>query len=472
LAVTEAPFQTRRKWATLAVVGAGTFMSALDGSIVNIALPVIGRETRAPVSTLEWVALGYLITLSIGLLPCGRLGDLYGKRRIYLAGQACFGLGSLLCGLSGGIGLLVASRVVQALGGAMLLALSPAVLVEAFPVAERGRALGLQATMTYLGMSIGPALGGFLTQHFGWPSIFFINVPISLATVAASLRVIRRDGRSSSVPFDLRGTVAMALGLGGLLFALSKGPELGWASPGILASLAVAFLGWAGFLWIEAHVPAPSLDIRLFRSRVFTASTLAALLCYLNTAATSFLIPFFLIRGCGLPAQRAGLDLMMVPLGMLLLTALSGHWSDRAGPRGPTVLGMAVMAAGACLTRTLTPGVTQARVMGSLLLIGLGAGLFTAPNNSAIMGAAPRHRQGVAGAILAAARTLGYAFGVALAGLIYILDQLRHPGAPARDLVQGVLRDGMVLVGLLAIGAGGLSLFRGSGHPMSDERLT
>lgn len=248
------------KWWTLGVVGIGTFMSALDTSVINIALPSIGRQTGASISTLEWVALAYLITVSSTLLAFGRLGDLQGKRRIYMLGLAVFGMGSLFCGLSGGIGLLIGSRVIQGLGGAMLFALSPALLVAVFPPQERGRALGMQATMTYLGMSIGPGLGGFLTQHFGWPSIFFVNVPIAILMLAVSFRVLRVDARQQAQPFDLRGSVTMMVALAFLLFVLSKGLDLGWTSPGILAAGTVALLAFTFFLRTETSIPHPALD--------------------------------------------------------------------------------------------------------------------------------------------------------------------------------------------------------------------
>jgi MFS family permease len=310
-------------------------------------------------------------------------------------------------------------------------------------------------------MSIGPGLGGFLTQHFGWPSIFFINVPISLGMLLVSFRVLRRDSRSVATPFDLRGAGAMAVALATLLFALSQGPERGWSSPAVAASLVVTLLAWVVFFWTEVRTPHPALDIRLFRSKVFSASTLAAFLCYLATAATNFLMPFFLIQGCALTTQRAGMAMMMVPLGMLALTAASGHWSDRAGPRTPTVLGMLCTALGALLTRSLTPATPFGHILVVLLLIGLGAGLFTAPNNSAIMGAAPGTRQGVAGAILAAARTMGFACGVTLGGLIFTLELQRHPQWPARIMVQAGLHSGMLVVSFMALTAAALCLFRG-----------
>jgi MFS family permease len=196
---------TSGKWWTLAVVGSGTFMSALDTSVVNVALPVIGCETGASVASVEWVVLAYLIVVSSALLAFGRLADIHGQRRIYMAGQLVFVLGSLACGLARGIGFLVAARALQAVGAAMLFALSPAILVAAFPAGERGRALGLQATMTYLGMAVGPGLGGLLAQRFGWPAIFFINVPFGLAAWALAWRTLHPDDVRTGQPFDPAG---------------------------------------------------------------------------------------------------------------------------------------------------------------------------------------------------------------------------------------------------------------------------
>ena len=448
------------KWWTLAVVGSGTFMSALDTSVINIALPSIGRQTGASISTLEWVALAYLITVSATLLAFGRLGDLQGRRRIYMLGQALFGLGSLFCALSGGIGLLIASRVVQGLGASMLFALSPAILVAVFPPEARGRALGMQATMTYLGMSIGPGLGGFLTQHFGWPAIFFVNVPIAFIMLAVSYRVLRTDARRQAQPFDLRGSLAMMVALALLLFVLSKGLDLGWTSLPVLAAATVALLAFLLFLRTETRVAHPALDLHLFRSPAFSFSTLAAFLCYVTTAGTNFMLPFFLIQGCARTTGQAGLVMMMIPAGMLALTGLSGLLSDRIGPRLPTVLGMLLMAAGFLLVRTLTPATPLHPTLAFALLIGLGAGLFTAPNNSAIMGAAPGARQGVAGAVLAAARTIGFASGVALGGLSLTLAMHRQARRPAAAAVQAGLRQGLLALSGLAVLAALLCLIR------------
>lgn len=414
------PQEACGKWWTLAVVGSGTFMSALDTSIVNVALPVIRDSTRASVSTVEWVVLAYLITVSSALLLFGRLADLYGRRRIYMAGQLVFVLGSLACGLSGRIGGLIAARAVQALGASMIFALSPAILVTAFPAAERGRALGLQATLTYLGMTIGPGLGGVLLGRWGWPSIFFVNVPVGVAMFGVAAKVLREDRREGATQaFDPAGAATMALALSSSLLVLSKGGERGWGRPPVLVLFAVAVAAAVAFIVAERRAAHPALDLRLFFNRTFSSAVVASYLCYLVSASVSFLMSFFLLSGCGYAAPHAGAVLMAVPSAMMVMTGPSGWLSDKIGVRVPATVGMALMALGVALLGGIGPADPPVRIAAFLACVGVGAGLFTAPNNSAIMGAVPSARRGVAGAILAASRTVGFASGVALAGLVY-----------------------------------------------------
>jgi EmrB/QacA subfamily drug resistance transporter len=423
------------KWWTLAVVGSGTFMSAMDTSIVNVALPVIKSATHSTVSTVEWVSLAYLITVSSSLLVFGRLADIHGRRRIYMTGQFVFVLGSLACGLAGHIGALIAARALQALGAAMIFALSPAILIEAFPESERGRALGMQATLTYLGMSIGPGLGGFLVQHCGWPSIFYVNVPIGLLVMWVAKKTLRVDRQTIVQPFDPLGALTMAITLAGLLFALSKGGDWGWFHPLVLGPAVTAIAAGALFVSIERKLPHPALDLRLFLDQTFSASALAAYLCYAASASVAFLMPFFLMTGAGIPAARTGIFMMSIPVAMMILTGPSGWLSDHIGVRLPATLGMAVMSVGIMLLGGVGLGFRPGYLVLCLSLVGVGAGLFTAPNNSALMGAAPRDRHGVAGAVLSAARTVGFASGIALAGLIYSFSLGQGGNTP-----QGIAR--------------------------------
>lgn len=458
-----------RKWWILSVVGAGTFMSALDTSIVNIALPVIGQETHSSVSTIEWVILIYLITLCSSLLIFGRLADIYGKRFIYMTGVTLFAVGSLFCGLSGHIGVLIASRAFQALGGAMMLSLGPAIVISAFASHERGRSLGLQATMTYLGFSTGPALGGVLTQHFGWPYIFYVNVPIGLLIGIVSSRVLKHEKPGAVQSFDPAGAGMLVVTLAPLLFALSKGSEMGWGNAIIRAAFLVSAAAFVGFIAIERSVPHPALDLKLFSNRMFNASVLAAYLCYLSSAAVNFLMPFYLLHSLGLREASAGFLLMATPVAMMFLTAPSGFISDKVGVRLPATLGMVVLSAGVFLLRGLGPDAGAHHIVPCLALIGVGSGLFTAPNNSAIMGSAPRERQGVAGAMLAAARTIGFASGVALAGVIYVSKMNASAGLSKPAAIANAMHSGVTVVACLVLIGALLSALRGRSAPEGAE---
>lgn len=436
-------------------------MSALDTSIVNIALPVIAKTTGAPVSTVEWVALAYLITVSASLLVFGRLADLYGKRRLYLAGLAMFVSGSLLCGLAGRVGLLIGARSVQAVGAAMLFALGPAILVGAFPAEERGRALGLQATLTYLGLVAGPGLGGLLLDAWGWPAIFFVNVPVGLAAMWAASRVLPSDKPAIRQPFDPAGALTLAVALAALLLALNKGGEWGWRHPGVMAPGALGAAAAVAFIALERRLAHPALDLSLFRSRIFSASVLASFLCYAASASVSFLMPFLLIEASGLTASRAGLVMMSAPAAMVLLTGPSGALSDRVGVRLPATAGLAVMAGGVLLTGTAGIGGSDALRAVCLALVGVGTGLFTSPNNSAIMGAAPEARRGVAGAILSATRTVGFAAGVAGAGLVFHAGLQTLGASAAPQAVERAVGAGLRLTALVALAGAFCSAVRG-----------
>jgi EmrB/QacA subfamily drug resistance transporter len=457
--------ESSRKWWTLAVVGSGSFMAALDGSVVNVALPIIGKTTHSVVSTVEWVILVYLITVSASLLVFGRLADIHGKRAIYMAGQLVFVLGSLCCGLSGTIGFLIAFRAVQAIGAAMIFALSPAILISAFPATERGRALGMQATLTYLGLAIGPGLGGVLTQHFGWPSIFMINLPIGLGMWVMAYKTLHPDGKGEEQPFDPVGALAMAVALASLLLVLSKGGDLGWGHPLIVGLAVLAAGAGAVLIRTERRCAHPALDLGLFHNRRFTASVLAAYLCYLSMASVSFLLPFYLLSAAGYSPSKAGLVLMAVPLAMISVTGPSGIFSDKVGVRLPATLGLTFMATGLFLLGSLDLSYSAGHIAACLAVVGVGVGMFTAPNNSAIMGSVPKNRQGVTGALLAAARTVGFATGVAMAGLIYTAAlNGPHETATPENIARAV-RTGMRAIAFFALAAAACSLLRGTRQP-------
>lgn len=408
------------KWWVLIAVGVGAFMSALDGSVANIILPIVTHDLQSNVATVEWVVTVYLLVVSGLLLSFGRLGDLRGHKSIYVLGFIIFIAGSALSGVAPSASFLISSRAFQALGAAMLYANSPAILTGNFPATQRGQALGMQATMTYLGLMVGPSLGGWLTEQFSWHAVFYINIPVGLLALVLSARFIPADKPAESgVPFDWPGAIAFTAGLVALLMALNQGSEWGWDSPAIigLAGVAVAVLGL--FLVLEQRSEHPMLDLSLFGNRLFSASTLSAVLNYVCVYTVLFLLPFYLMQGRGLDAATAGFVLTAQPLVMAIAAPLSGTLSDRIGSRMPGTLGMGILAIGLFLLSRLGMEAPITYVALALALVGLGTGIFVSPNNSALLGSAPRHRQGIASGILATARNVGMVLGVGMAGAIF-----------------------------------------------------
>jgi EmrB/QacA subfamily drug resistance transporter len=343
-----------------------------------------------------------------------------GNKNTYVTGFVIFVIGSAFCGLSPAPIYLILARGFQAVGAAMLFANSPAILTKSFPAAQRGQALGLQGSMTYLGLTTGPFLGGWLSDHFGWHSVFYINVPIGILAIWLSLTFIPSDKPSDRRErFDLLGASSFTVGLVALLFALNQGHNWGWSSPAIIGLLSASCLILGLFVQIERRVPTPMLDLSLFRRRVFTVSTISPIMNYICVYSVLFLMPFYLIQARGLSASQAGLILTAQPIIMALTAPVSGTLSDRVGTRLPTTLGLFIFAVGLLLLSRLSISSPYSLTVFGLAICGLGTGLFTAPNNSALMGDAPRNRQGIAAGVLALARNVGMVLGIGLTGAIF-----------------------------------------------------
>jgi EmrB/QacA subfamily drug resistance transporter len=449
-----------RKWWILTAVGVGTFMSALDASVVNTMLPIIGRSMGTSVATIEWVVTAYLLVVSALLLGVGRIGDVRGHKTIYLTGFTVFVVGSALCGAARSAGALIAFRAAQGVGAAMLFASSPAILTTSFPSSERGRALGLQAMMTYMGLTTGPALGGWLTGMFGWRSIFYINVPVGIVALSLSAYFVRRAPRSRRPErFDIWGGALFASGLTALLLALNQGHLWGWSSPLVLALLVTSVLLLGAFIRLEMRIRSPMLDLRLFRSRAFSAASASAVLNYVCAYSIVFVLPFYLIRGRGFGPAQAGLIMTAQPVIMAAVSPLSGALSDRIGSRLLSTTGMALIGGGLILLARLGPESQLHSVVSALAVVGLGAGLFGSPNNSALMGAAPRERQGIAAAIMATARNVGMVLGVGLAGAVFT-SVLAHLGSAPGALFTATRASFAAAAIVAAVGVG-VSMVRG-----------
>lgn len=453
MAETESP---RGAWKVLAVVSLATFMSALDGSVVNVALPVVRSELSAELASMQWVPMAYLLSICALLLPFGRLGDMAGFRLLMGLGFAGFGLASVACGLAQGLWFLVGARAVQGIAAALLMASGPALLSLSFPPSQRGRVLGLQATATYAGLAIGPTVGGLVTDHLGWRWVFWINLPAAAIGTYVLLRE-RRIAAAHAHRMDGSGAVLFAAALiAGILALEQRGSGGGWAA--VLAGACGIFL--VLFILRQRRAPDPLLPLWLFRFAPFSAGLAAAFLQYVVIFVPAFLVPFFLQGPLGLSADKAGFIMSVQPLVMVSITGMAGWASDKIGVRWLSAAGMAVLAFALWRLGGTDPQGGVAGVVLSLALLGLGIGLFTSPNNSAILGSAPRDRQGVASALLAAARNVGMVVGVSLAGAV--LAHLRpRSGAPDEALLAA-FKVGMQLSAGLAVIGVALSLLRPS----------
>jgi len=453
-----------QKWWVLLSVSFGAFMAPLDSSIVHAVLPLIAREFRADILLIEWVVLAYLLTLGSLLLVGGRLGDLFSAKHIYMGGFVLFTLSSALCGMAGGVDTLVAARVLQALGGAMLIANGPAILTRAFPASQRGRVLGIQASVVYIGLTVGPGLGGLIASALGWRWVFYINLPIGIAALVVAQRVLApgRPDRSPA-PFDFLGPVWYIGALFGLVFALSRGAAWGWSAPHVVLAAGLALASAGLFVGTELRRPHPFFDLRLFRNRLFAAAAASALMNYMASSTTAFLTPFLLIQGLGMPPNHAGSLLMATPVLMAAVAPLSGWLSDRIGSRIPTVAGMACLASAMLWLSRLGPQASGRAIFLRLALVGLGVGLFTSPNNSALMGAAPRGQQGLASGIVATARSLGMILGVSVAGSLFGTEVQRLMAAGWREsvAVMAAYRHALTIAAGVAAAGAFTSLIRG-----------
>ena len=441
-----------RKWWVLIAIGTGSFMSALDASVVNTILPILRTAFNSNVAAIEWVVTVYLLVLSGLLLTFGRLGDLRGHKSIYIWGFSIFILSSALCGVAWSAAVLVIFRGLQAVGGAMLASNSPAIVTGNIPPEQRGRAFGLVSTMTYLGLTVGPSLGGWLTHAFGWRTIFYINVPVGLLALSLGLVFIPKDAPAESGQrFDLPGAALFLAGLTLLLLGLNKGAEWGWTSAAVLGLLIGALLLLYVFIQFERRTPAPMLDLSLFRIPLFSTSVASAVLNYICVYSITFLMPFYLIQGRGLNAAQAGLLLTVQPILMAITAPISGALSDRIGSRWPGMIGMGVLAGGLFLLSGLGSESGLWLVVIGLVIAGSGTGTFISPNTSALMGAAPRARQGIASGVQAAARNFGMVLGIGLAGAVFTTHLAQNTAdALYKGIDQGFLAAaGVAVLGIL-----------------------
>ena len=419
-----------RKWLVMAAVAMSTFLATIDGSIVNVALPTLVMELDTLFPVAQWVILAYLLIQATLMPGVGRLGDMLGKKRIYSAGVAVFTVSSVLCGLAPTVYWLIAARAAQAVGSAMALGLGMAIVTEAFPPAERGKALGLNGTFVSIGIVLGPTVGGLILDVASWHWIFFVNLPIGLMGLALAWRYIPDTRPIGRQRFDFAGAITLFISLLALLLALTLGQRLGFGDGRILALFALWLLFLLLFLWVEWHHPQPLIDLRLFRRRRFSLGLLTGSLAFVAIAGATLLLPFYLQLMRGYNTRQVGLMMALIPLFLGVVAPLAGAASDRYGVRRITAVGLFITALGYGAMSQLGPETSLLAYALAVTPLGLGMGLFQSPNNSAIMGSAPPERLGVASGLLGLSRTLGQTSGIAIFGALWAGWALLYAGAP------------------------------------------
>jgi EmrB/QacA subfamily drug resistance transporter len=416
----------------LAVAGSGVYMVTLDSGMVNVALPTITRHFNEPLVVGQWVVLAYLLCVTGLLLPIGRLSDIAGRKRVFLTGFVLFATASALSGLASSLGWIIAARVVQGIGGAMVQANSAGLVAQAFPSEQRGRALGLNGAIVSAGLLSGPAVGGFLIDLLGWQWVFFLNLPIGIVATLFGWRRLHEADIQPGQRFDLPGAALFLLLIVGLLLTLNQVGRSGLSLVALVLAAATLAAG-VTFAMVERRSPQPMLEFRFFANPGFRAAMLAAFCSFVGLAHSQLLLPFYLQQVLGWPASQVGLVLVTIPATLLVLGPAAGALSDRIGSRVLASIGLLIAAGGVASLTTLGTATTLPEIVARLMVVALGIGCFNAPNSSALFGSLPRERYGAGGAYQSLTRNLGQSIGQTVAAALWTAVVVLGTGGGTTD---------------------------------------
>lgn len=401
----------------LLVATLANFLTPFMSSAINIALPAIGTEFAADAILLSWIPTSFLLAAAIFAVPFGRISDIYGMKRIFRYGIVLFTIASLLSAVASSALFLILFRILQGIGSAMIFVTGLAIVTSVYPSHERGKAIGINIAAVYVALSLGPVVGGVMTQHLGWRSLFYTMIPLGIAILVLTFWKVKNEWAACrGERFDWKGSVLFSVVLVMIIYGFSILPGL----TGIVLVL-LGIVGFSGFLMFELRVDSPVLDVRLFKNTTFALSSLAALINFSATFAVVFLLSLYLQYIKGLDPQSAGLILVAQPVVMAIFTPIAGRLSDRFEPRKLASLGMALSTLGLFIFSLITAETGIAVVSAGLVVLGLGFGLFASPNTSAIMGSVERRFYGVASAMVSTMRLLGQMFSMGLALMVFAL---------------------------------------------------
>lgn len=451
--------EVRTRNILLLIILLNAFTNPFLGAAVNIALPRIGDEFSMNAISLSWVAMAFLLSSAVFLVPFGKVADMVGRKKIFLIGNAVITLSALLCVLSVSGSMLIAFRALQGLGSAMTFGTGIAIITSAFPARERGKAIGISVTAVYLGLSVAPFLGGILTGAFGWRSLFLVTIPVGLLVLLLTRLAIRDEwAEARDETFDYRGSAVYMTAISALMYGFSQLPD-----PAAIALTGAGLGGIIVFIRIELRTAFPVLDIRLFRSnRTFAFSNLAALINYAATFAITFLLSLYLQYIKGLSPAESGTLLVIQPLLMTVFASVSGRLSDRYDPRILSSAGMAVIVVGLVLLAGLSPATSGGYMMVSLAILGAGFGMFSSPNTNAVMSSVNRRYLGVASATVGTMRLTGQMMSMGIATLVIHVFVGKAPVTPANhDLFMKSVTTVFILFSILCFLGVFASLARG-----------
>lgn len=426
-----------KKWTIFIIIISATFMSSLDGSIVNVALPKMSDALGVTSSKIQWVVTSYLIVISAVILIFGRLGDMFGKTTVFKIGLLLFTIGSFLCGITSSFSVLILARVVQAIGAAGTMANNQGIVTEIFPESERGKALGLIGTAVALGSIVGPGLGGFIVGSFHWKFIFLINVPIGVIALFYAFKLLPKSNRVSSGKIDIIGATLFIFTIIPLFISLNEGINLGFASPVILLGFASSLICFVTFIVLEKKVKSPLIQLDLFKNKLFSISIFCGFVSFVAIFCHNIILPFYLQDLMGFSPQKAGMILMAYPLILIVVAPLSGSLSDKIGSEILTFIGLVVGGIGLFLMSTLNDNSKVIIMIIAIGIMSIGMGIFQSPNNSLIMSTVPKNKLGIAGSINGLVRNVGMSTGIALATTLLYTKMSSKIGFRVTDFVPG-----------------------------------
>ena len=423
--------ERNRKWWTLGAVSFALFMVMLDNTIVNVALPSIGRGLHISISELEWVVNAYTLSFAVFMLTGGRLADLYGRRLVFDVGLVLFTLSSLACGLAPSAAALITARSFQGAGAALMMPATLSIISAAFAAEERGTAIGIWAGVSGSALAIGPLLGGLLTEHVGWSWIFFVNVPIGMLAFAASLLlIVESRSHEAGQRLDLPGLVTSAAGLLALVYALIEANRYGWTSARIVGLLLAAVILLAAFVVIEWRGKRPMLNLTLFRNRTFSGANVSALLVSLAMFGIFFFVSLYMQNILGYSPVRTGIVFLPMTALVVVSAPLAGKLTDLIGPRWPITVGMTLLAIALLLFSRLGTNAHFLDLLPGMVIGGIGMGMAMGPMTTAALSTVPVDEAGVASGVLTTSRQVGGALGIAVMGAIVAAAETVSPIDP------------------------------------------